>query len=68
MVSINGSFASLLTDPADNLFGTSFEGGANGEGTVFEITNSGLVTTAPATPASDGILFRTPTGRPRSGE
>jgi uncharacterized repeat protein (TIGR03803 family) len=41
----NGSTpeASLSTDAAGDLFGTASVGGANGDGTVFEITNSGFV-------------------------
>jgi len=40
----NGStpYANLISDAADDLFGTTGDGGANGEGTVFEITGSGF--------------------------
>jgi uncharacterized repeat protein (TIGR03803 family) len=38
----------LVADAAGDLFGTTFEGGADGDGTVFEVTHSGFVT--PATP------------------
>ena len=39
----NGLFPSgnLLMDAAGNLFGTTQQGGANGDGTVFEIAHSG---------------------------
>jgi len=33
--------AGLVQDPSGNLFGTTGQGGANGQGTVFEITQSG---------------------------
>lgn len=33
--------AGLVRDPSGNLFGTTLQGGANGQGTVFEITKSG---------------------------
>jgi uncharacterized repeat protein (TIGR03803 family) len=50
---------SLIADSHGDLFGTTESGGANGEGTVFEITDSGFVPGGPAKPppASDGILF-----------
>jgi uncharacterized repeat protein (TIGR03803 family) len=35
--------AVLLADANGNLFGTTAAGGANGRGTVFEITGSGSV-------------------------
>ena len=35
--------AGLIADANGNLFGTTFEGGANGYGTVFEIAGSGFV-------------------------
>jgi uncharacterized repeat protein (TIGR03803 family) len=37
----------LTFDAKGDLFGTTFEGGANGDGTVFEITNSGFVPFTP---------------------
>jgi uncharacterized repeat protein (TIGR03803 family) len=71
LVSFNGddgSFpvASLLADANGDLFGTTVDGGPNGglsDGTVFEITGSGFVTTASATPKSDGILFQNTGGQ-----
>ena len=62
LVSFNGTdgetpIGGLIADANGDLFGTTDGGGANGDGTVFEITGSGFVTTASATPASDGILF-----------
>ena len=61
----NGSSPSggLIADASGDLFGTTVEGGQFGAGTVFEITNSGFVTTASATPASDGILFQNANGQ-----
>jgi uncharacterized repeat protein (TIGR03803 family) len=35
--------AALTADTAGNLFGTTEQGGANGDGTVFEVTGSGFV-------------------------
>ena len=45
LVSFNSSngaspHAGLLADAAGNLFGTTNSGGANGDGTVFEITGA----------------------------
>lgn len=37
----SGSTADLITDPPGNLFGTTFDGGANGGGFVFEIVKTG---------------------------
>src|SRR5207248_8816760 len=39
--------AGLIADATGNLFSTTFEGGAYGFGTVFEITGSGFVPPAP---------------------
>ena len=39
--------AGLIADANGDLFGTTYTGGANGDGTVFEITNSGFVPFAP---------------------
>jgi uncharacterized repeat protein (TIGR03803 family) len=33
--------ASLIVNPAGNLFGTTYYGGTNGDGTVFELANTG---------------------------
>src|SRR5208283_5818105 len=33
--------AGLIADKSGNLYGTTYQGGANGEGTVFELTPSG---------------------------
>jgi uncharacterized repeat protein (TIGR03803 family) len=48
LVSFNGTngaypYASLIADADGNLFGTTFDGGEYGDGTVFEITGSGFV-------------------------
>ena len=50
LVSFNGADgsspdAALIADAAGDLFGTTAGGGANGAGTVFEITGSGFATT-----------------------
>ena len=45
----SGSTADLITDPAGDLFGTTFEGGANGGGSVIEIVKT------------DGYFAGTPT-------
>jgi uncharacterized repeat protein (TIGR03803 family) len=37
----------LLADAAGNLYGTTLADGPNGAGTVFELTNTGFVTSAP---------------------
>lgn len=37
-------YAPLIADRAGNLFGTTLQGGANGAGTVFKLTNTGFVT------------------------
>ena len=37
-------YAGLIADAAGNLFGTTESGGTSGHGTVFEIANSGFVT------------------------
>ena len=53
--------ASLTADVAGDLFGTTFSGGADGRGTVFEITHSGFVPpAAPATSAAAGISRPSP--------
>jgi uncharacterized repeat protein (TIGR03803 family) len=50
LVSFNGPnganpYGSLIADANGDLFGTTYGGGANGQGTVFEITNTGFVAT-----------------------
>ena len=37
-------YGSLIADAHGDLFGTTLRGGANGDGTVFEITGSGFST------------------------
>ena len=48
--SLNGSFAGLLADAAGDLFGTTENGGANGDGSVFELTDTGFRLTPPQPP------------------
>jgi uncharacterized repeat protein (TIGR03803 family) len=43
----NPSYAGVFADAAGNLYGITASGGANNDGTVFEITNSGFVTSVP---------------------
>ncbi len=52
--------ASLIADASGDLFGTTAEGGANGGGTVFEVTDSGFVpgTWAATPPLPESIVFR----------
>jgi uncharacterized repeat protein (TIGR03803 family) len=52
LVSFSGSngivpIGGLIADANGDLFGTTYGGGANGQGTVFEITNSGFVVARP---------------------
>jgi uncharacterized repeat protein (TIGR03803 family) len=48
-------FAGLIVDRADNLYGTTYEGGTYGQGTVFEISASGAESVLHAfTGGSDG--------------
>ena len=42
-------FASLIADAAGDLFGTNYTGGANGDGTVFELVNNGGGSYTPTT-------------------
>jgi uncharacterized repeat protein (TIGR03803 family) len=51
-----GLGANLVDDANGNLFGTTQTGGANGSGTVFEITNSGFVV-APVVTAGASISY-----------
>ena len=44
------SYGNLIADADGNLFGTTYYGGTNGQGTVFEITGSGFVPAATAVP------------------
>ena len=39
----NPSVAGLIADAAGDLFGTTSSGGTNGDGTVFELTNTGFI-------------------------
>ena len=49
--------ASLIADANGDLIGTTFFGGASGDGTVFEITDSGFATTPPPPPTVTGDLL-----------
>ena len=56
-------FGSLIADANDDLFGTTSSGGANGDGTVFELVNNGDGTYTPHTLASfDGSNGQSPGG------
>src|SRR6185312_1364328 len=69
LVSFDGAdgetpYGGLIVDATGNLFGTTSAGGANGDGTVFEITGSGFVTAgSAAAQATDGILFQSTGGQ-----
>ncbi len=45
----------LIVDPAGDLFGTTRTGGATGDGTAFEVTGGGFVTSVPE-PASSTVF------------
>jgi uncharacterized repeat protein (TIGR03803 family) len=72
LVSFNGTAGSyplgcLIADAGGDLFGMSMFGGADNEGTVFEITGSGFVPPRPAPDDFTGdhtsdILLRDTTG------
>ncbi len=54
----------LIADANGDLLGTTLDGGANGEGTVFEITGSGFATAPPiSTTVSNDILFQNVSGQ-----
>ena len=59
---LNGAdpVAGLVADSAGNLFGTTSEGGLHGDGTVFEITDSGFV---PPPTGSNAILLQNVSGQ-----
>ena len=67
LVNFNGAgpLGSLIADATGNLFGTTDEGGANDDGTAFDITDSGFVTTAtpPPTVTSDILWQNGSTGQ-----
>jgi uncharacterized repeat protein (TIGR03803 family) len=44
----------LIQGTDGNLYGTTFQGGANGEGTIFSITTSGVLTTLHSFDGTDG--------------
>jgi uncharacterized repeat protein (TIGR03803 family) len=57
-------FGSLIADSNGNLFGTTDSGGANDDGTVFEITDSGFATTpTPPTTATGDIFWQNTSGQ-----
>ena len=65
-----GPVGSLIADAAGDLFGATAGGGAAGDGTAFEITNSGFVTkgSTPPPATSSNILWRNAsTGASSSG-
>ena len=47
----------LVADAHGNLFGTAWGGGGSGDGTVFEVTDSGFATTATPPPTVTGDLL-----------
>jgi uncharacterized repeat protein (TIGR03803 family) len=47
--------AGLIADADGNLYGTTENGGANNAGTVFELTGTGFVTSAPE-PAAVSLI------------
>src|ERR1700730_9608320 len=51
--------ASLIADPAGNLYGTTINGGASGQGTVFQLDPSGNLTVLFSFAGSDGSHPRT---------
>ena len=59
-----GPVGSLIADAAGDLFGATAGGGAAGDGTAFEITNSGFVTkgSTPPPATSSNILWRNSNG------
>lgn len=62
--------AELLLDQAGNLYGTACQGGANGGGTVFKISSSGLfsvIYALGASPAIEGSCPRAGLGMDASG-
>ena len=61
----NGGFpeSSLIADANGDLFGTTDAGGANDDGTVFEITGSGFVPATPPPTGSNGILWQNANGQ-----
>ena len=75
LVSFNGSdgaapIENLIADANGNLFGTTSGGGANDDGTVFEITDSGFVTAdtpPPSVAFDDEALFTSGAAATMSG-
>lgn len=67
----NGSLpdGDLVSDAAGNLYGTTLQGGANNDGTVYQITGSGFVVPEPGSAAlcGFGILMSRRRWRPRVG-
>ncbi len=59
--------AALVQATDGNFYGTTFEGGANGVGTVFKITPSGTLTTLHSFDNMDGASPRRVWSRPPTG-
>ncbi len=54
----------LTADAAGNLFGTTYQGGTNNDGTLFEVADSGFLphTVSPVTVADAGVANSSPSG------
>ena len=65
LASFNGTnganpYAGLVEDSSGNLFGTTYEGGASGDGTVFEVqAGSGTITTLASFNGTNRAVSRT---------
>lgn len=52
----NPEYMSLVQDTGGNFYGTTFEGGANGNGTIFKITPQGALTTLHSFSYAEGAV------------